>query len=53
MYIRLDGAVKRDLQAFTYPPLNDLKALGYCDLYVLGHILNGMLKSSHRLLWMS
>ena len=30
MFIRLDGAVtKRDLQAFTYPPLHDLKTLGY------------------------
>ena len=30
MYIRLDGKVdKRDLKPFTYPPLKDLRKLGY------------------------
>lgn len=30
MYVRLEGAVsKRDLKTFTYPPLEDLKKLGY------------------------
>jgi len=30
MFIRLDGAVsKRDLKVFSYPPLNELKRIGY------------------------
>jgi N-acetyl sugar amidotransferase len=47
MYIRLDGSVKkRDLQAFTYPPLNDLKALGYRSVCLGSYIKWNVKKQS-------